>query len=182
MCHPAVIRLSCHSWQLMVASTTLDPEQAFGYELAHRQALRALDYQRAAFESVRNRVGLLLSAGAIATSFLGGQALRSEANAWAWIAIALFAGFGAAALRTLWPRAEGAEGFAPQPSVLIAEYLESERRFPLHQIYRDLALYGEAAHNSNRDHHLRPLTRYFRVATFLLMAEIVAWVIALVSQ
>jgi len=67
------------------------------------------------------------------------------------------------------------------PSILIAE-LEGGARQPLGLIYRDLALYAEAAHDVNRDRHLTPLTWYFRAAIMLLMAEIVAWVVALASQ
>jgi hypothetical protein len=125
---------------------------------------------------------LLLSAGAIATSFLSGQALRTEANAWAWTAIAFFVVFGAVALRILWPRAEGAEGFTAVPSDMIAEYLEGETRHSLPKIYRELALPAEAAHDLNRDRHFAPLTWYFRAAISLLMAEIVMWVVALVSR
>lgn len=158
------------------------PEDVRGYELAHSEALRALDYQRAALDALRNRVGLLLSAGAIATSFLGGQALRAEANGWAWTAIVLFVLFGAIALRILWPRAEGAEGFTAVPSGLIAEFLEGETRHSLPKIHRELALHAEAAHDVNRDRHFAPLTWYFRAAISLLMAEIVMWVIALASQ
>lgn len=158
-----------------------DREEVWGYELAYQESVRALDYQRAALDTLRSRVGLLLSAGAIATSFLGGQALRDEANALAWIAIALFVCFGAGALRILWPRAEGAEGFTAEPSALIAQYLEGETQDPLHVIYRDVALHAEAAHNVNRDRHVRPLTWYFRFAIILLMAEIVAWVVALAA-
>jgi hypothetical protein len=157
-------------------------EDVRGYELAHREALRALDYQRAALDALRSRVGLLLSAGAIATSFLGGQALRTEANAWAWTAIVFFVVFGAVALRILWPRAEGAEGFTAVPSGMIAEFLEGETRHSLPKIYRELALHAEAAHDLNRDRHFGPLTWYFRAAISLLMAEIVLWVVALVSR
>lgn len=153
-----------------------------GYELVHDEALRALDYQRAALDVLRSRVGLLLSAGAIATSFLGGQALRAGASAWAWIAIVFFVFFGAVALRILWPRAEGAEGFTAVPSAMIARYLEGGISQPVRKLYRELALQAEAAHDLNRDLQLIPLTRYFRVAIVLLMAEIVSWVIALAPQ
>ena len=90
------------------------------------EAIRALDIQRPAFDALRTRVGFLLSAAAIATSFLGGLALRAGSDAGAWVGIALFSAFGVVALRILWPRAEGAGGFTARPSLVIQGYLEDE--------------------------------------------------------
>ncbi len=151
------------------------------YELVYREAVRALDLQRGAFDTLRARVGFLLSAATIATSFLGGLALQERSDAGSWIAIGLFVAFGATALRLLWPRLEGAEGFSATPSIVIGEYLEPDEgeACPLSVIYRDLALFAEEAHDFNRDTHLKPLTNYFRAAITLLTAEIVAWIVAL---
>lgn len=151
------------------------------YEVVYREAVRALDLQRSSFDSLRGRVGFLLSAATIATSFLGGLALRQTSNAGSWIAIGLFVAFGAVCLRLLWPRLEGADGFSAAPSIVIGEFLEPEGGEPqkLAVLYRDLALYAQDAHDSNRDQHLKPLTNYFRLATGLLTAEIVAWVVDL---
>jgi hypothetical protein len=161
--------------------TTPEPSTAAAYEVVYAESIRALDLQRAAFDGLRGRVGFLLSAATIATSFLGGLALTDRADAGSWIAIFLFVAFGGVALRLLWPRAEGADGFSATPSIVIGEYLErgDEDRASLAEIYRDLALFAEAAHNRNRDVHLVPLTNYFRAAIVLLTAEIVAWVIDL---
>jgi len=151
------------------------------YEVVFREAIRALDLQRSAFDSLRARVGFLLSAATIATSFLGGLALRQTSDVGSWMAIGLFVGFGAVSLRLLWPRLEGAEGFSATPSIVIGEYLEPDEGPPqeLSVIYRDLALFAEGAHDSNKNAHLKPLTSYFRIATVLLTAEIVAWVVDL---
>jgi hypothetical protein len=159
----------------------MDEETARGYEVVYREAVRALDFQRNAFDALRARVGYLLSAATIATSFLGGLALRDHSDEGSWIAIGLFVGFGAFALRLLWPRAEGAEGFTATPSIVINEYLEPEDGEPseVGVIYRDLALFAEEAHDLNRDTHFKPLTNYFRFAITLLTAEIVAWVVDL---
>jgi hypothetical protein len=151
------------------------------YEVVYREAVRALDLQRGAFDTLRARVGFLLSAATIATSFLGGLALRERSDAGSWIAICLFVAFGATALRLLWPRLAGAEGFSATPSIVIGEYLEPEEgdARALSVIYRDLALFAEEAHDFNRDRHLKPLTNYFRAAITLLTADIVAWIVAL---
>lgn len=153
-----------------------------GYQVVYAEAIRALDLQRAAFDALRARVGFLLSAATIATSFLGGLALQDRSDPGSWVAIVLFAAFGGVALRLLWPRAEGADGFTATPSIVIGEYLEptgESEPAELDELYRDLALFAEEAHNRNRDAHLLPLTKFFRIAIVLLTAEIVAWVVDL---
>jgi hypothetical protein len=156
----------------------VDHDDREKYRLAYDEATRALAYQRAAIDALRTRVGYLVSAATIATSFLGGLALRTEADIGSWVAILLFVAFGLVAAKVLWPRAEGAEGFTARPSVLI-EAFEAPNPDDLERVYRDLALYAEEAHDYNTEKHLKPLTDWFRAATFLLVAEIAAWVIAL---
>ena len=158
-----------------------DPAER-GYRVAYDEAIRALDLQRGAFDSLRTRVGFLLSAAAIATSFLGGLALRMGSDAGTWVGIALFAAFGAVALRILWPRAESAAGFTARPSALIEGYLEDADGLQLPAMYRDLALYAEDAYDSNESRHLGPLTWWFRLGILLLTAEVIAWVINLALQ
>lgn len=157
-----------------------EPERA--YEVVYTEAIRALDLQRVAFDALRARVGFLLSAATIATSFLGGLALQDSGSVGNWVPVLLFVAFGAVSLRLLWPRAEGADGFTATPSIIIGEYLEREgdaEPASLKELYRDLALFAEEAHNRNRDAHLAPLTNFFRIAIVLLTAEIVAWVVDL---
>ena len=77
---------------------------------------------------------------------------------------------------------EGADGFTSTPSIVIGEYLEPQggaEPAELNELYRDLALFAEEAHNRNRDAHFLPLTNFFRIAIVLLTAEIVAWVVDL---
>jgi hypothetical protein len=162
-------------------SVAIEEEDIPSYELVYREAIRALDFQRAALDALRTRAGILLSGGAVATSFFGGVALRDEVSNWDWLAVFLFIAFGLLVLRVLWPQAEGAEGFTATPSIVIANYLEGEEKFEVGNIYRDLALYAEEAHDHNRDHHLAPLTWFFRIATVTLVVEIVAWVVAIAA-
>lgn len=116
-----------------------------------------MDYQRSAIDALRTRVRYLVSAAAIATSFLGGFALEDGAGVGGWVAIRLFVAFGAVGAKILWPRAEGAEGFTAKPSVLI-ETIDSADESKIGTIYRDLALYAEEAHDLNNDRHVKPLT------------------------
>jgi hypothetical protein len=149
------------------------------YAAVYEEALRALDLQRGALDSMRTRVGFLLSAATIATSFLGGLALRDSADAGGWVAIGLFAVFAVLALRVLWPRAEGAEGFSASAGETIDGYIETPDGVSLARMYRNLALYAEQLLVVNRDRHLIPLTIWFRAAIIVLACEIVAWVVDL---
>lgn len=153
------------------------------YEVIYNDAVRALDFQRAAFDSLRTRTGILLSAGAVATSFFGARDLaQGESDVWSWFALFLFLAFGGACLKVLWPRAEGAEGFTAIPSTVISEYLETdEPPVSLETLYRDLALHAEEAHDWNKTEHFADLERYFRGAVLLLMGEVAVWVIALAT-
>jgi hypothetical protein len=153
-----------------------DPHSS--YALAYGEAVRALDYQRAALESLRTRVGVLLSGATIATSFLGGLAIKKHADGWGWLAIVLFTGFALISLRILWPRAEGAEGFTARPSQIIDNIIEGPGYAPW-EVARELALHMEAAHDENVLEHLAPLTFWSRGAIALLILEILAWIIDL---
>jgi hypothetical protein len=66
----------------MIAS--VDPERSAAYELAYQEGVRALDEQRIVIDAFRTRAGLLLSAAAIATSFLGGAALQGDTSILTW--------------------------------------------------------------------------------------------------
>ena len=107
-------------------------------------------------DAMRSRAGILLSAAAIATSFLGGQALTEhDPKAWTWLAIASFVGLAISALVILWPRRDWA--FAASPGLIISLYLEDDPPWQLSAIHRELALHMDHAYEVNRarlDHHL----------------------------
>jgi hypothetical protein len=155
-------------------------ERAAGYEAVYDEARRALELQRSALDGLRTRAGIVLSAGAVATSFLGGQALQDGVSALDWIATGLFVALAVLVLRVLWPPAEGAQGFVQQPEIMLT-YLEGEGALGLGALHRDLALYFEEAHAVNRRRELVPLTRAFRLATLAVVADTVAWVLALTT-
>jgi hypothetical protein len=95
------------------------------YEVAYREAARALDEQLTVFDGVQTRTGTLIAAAAIVTSFLGGQALTSGGPAgWTWIALAAFAGLLVVALLVL---RHPKPVTAASPSLLIPTYIEAER-------------------------------------------------------
>ena len=75
------------------------------YKVAYDEAVRALSEQQGVIDSFRTRAGLLLSAAAITTSFLGAQALNGgDSSLAAWLALIGFAGVAAISLAILWPR------------------------------------------------------------------------------
>jgi len=74
------------------------PDDAL-YKVAYDEAVRALSEQQAAIESVRTRAGLLLSAAAVTTSFLGAQALQSGSSTFfSWLALLAFVAVAATSL------------------------------------------------------------------------------------
>lgn len=162
------------------------------YEVAYKEAARALDEQLKVFDGVQARTGTLVAAAAIVTSFLGGQALTTEGPAgWTWVALAAFAGLLVLSLLVL---RHPKPVTAASPSRLIPTYIEAERSrveaelvsqaggvgvlTPLALLYRDLSLYMEESHHTNTE-EVERLRRFFDGAAALLMVEILAWVIQL---
>jgi len=67
----------------------MDADKDFPYRIAYDEAVRALSQQQSTIDSLRTRAGLLLSAAAITTSFLGAQALNDgDPSAVSWLALA----------------------------------------------------------------------------------------------
>lgn len=159
-----------------------DSTDASGYALAYREAVRGLEEQERAVVELRTRSGALIAAAAITMSFFGGQVLvRQDIGAAGWVAISYFVFLGFAVLATLWPRRDWEFSLAPDD--FIATYLEPEVGEPLelHLIERDLALHMSRSAELNR-RQLRTLMTVFRVGALLLVAEVLAWVIALIVQ
>jgi hypothetical protein len=75
-----------------------EPRFAFVYQ----EALRGLQQQQAAGESLHNRAGTLIFAASFASSLLGSRALTSGVAFWNWITIGLLLAIGALAVVILW--------------------------------------------------------------------------------
>lgn len=74
------------------------------YKVAYDEAVRALSEQQAEIDSFRTRGGMLLSAAAITTSFLGAQTLQGGGSSpFAWLALIDFVAVAAVSLAILWP-------------------------------------------------------------------------------
>ncbi|MEA2492954.1 MAG: hypothetical protein QOJ29_865 [Thermoleophilaceae bacterium] len=147
------------------------------YRLAFDEAVRALQEQGKVLDGLRTRSGIVLSAAAIVTSFLGGQALTAHSpSIWTWLAIGAFVGLALGLLVILWPRQDWA--FEAVPRQIIGTYIEASDPLPLPQIHRDLAIHMEDSYVENEG-RMKPLFRSFRVSSLLLMAEISAWIVDL---
>jgi hypothetical protein len=155
-----------------------DPD---AYRLAYEEARRALDEQERVVGELRARAGQLIAAAAITTSFFGGQVLRHHVHTFDWIAIACFVALSLSVLAVLWPRRDWE--FVLSPSQFIETYLEPGEEEPLELplVHRDLALHMGRSADLNRQ-QLRRVTSAFRVGAVLLVAEVIAWIIALINQ
>jgi hypothetical protein len=153
-------------------------ETADAYRLAYDEAVRTLSQQEGVMEAFRTRAGVLLSAAAVTTSFLGAQALHTRyAGLAIWLALACFAGLSGSVLAMLLPsRAE----FAANPKRVIAAYIETDRPLSMTEIHRDLAFHMEASHADN-NLLLKRLAAAFRLACGLMAAEVALWIVALAS-
>jgi hypothetical protein len=153
-------------------------ESKLSYRIAYEEAVRALSQQQTMIDGLRARAGLLLSAAAVTTSFLGAQALRHGAPSFAtWFALACFVGLSIAALAVLWPRRLE---FTADPSNVIENCIESERPHTGAEIHRNLSLHMHDSYAENCAGY-RPLALHFRLASALLTAEVLFWLIDLAS-
>jgi hypothetical protein len=160
----------------------IDPDElalrAPAYELAFAEAGHTLDAQEQMLRDLIARAGMLMAAAAVTTSIFVGQALaHGHAGLAAWVGIAAFAGVGLAGVDVLWPRADWeAEAWATN---VITEYIEPEA-IPLAMIHRDLAIHRTASLRRNVA-RLRRASRSLRIGMGVLVIEVVAWVVAVVT-
>jgi hypothetical protein len=148
------------------------------YKVAYEEAVRALSEQQGVIDSFRTRAGLLLSAAAITTSFLGAQALNGgDSSLAAWLALLGFVGVAAISLAILWPRQWE---FTANPRDVIQTYIEAEEPAPIEELHRDLALHMHNSYIENRE-GLAQLAIFFQIASGLLTLEVILWIIAIAS-
>ncbi len=148
------------------------------YKVAYDEAARALSEQFALIDSFRSRAGLLLSAAALTTSFLGAQALQGNTlSPVAWMALACFVGVAVVSLAILWPRRWE---FSTSPDELVRDYIEAEEPPSLDRLHRNLSLYMHDSHSRNSK-GLSHLAAQFQMASGLLTVEVVLWILSIPS-
>lgn len=148
------------------------------YEFAFEAAQHRLDEQAATLEGYRTRAATVISAAAIATSFLGGLALRrhnAPLNRWDWAAIVCFGGSVLAALAVIIPI--GGWVFTNSATKLIGTYVECDDPYPVWRVHRDEALNLDIYAERNRE-RLKWVGRSLVASGVLLVAETALWVVA----
>jgi hypothetical protein len=149
------------------------------YKVAYDEAVRALSEQQAAIESVRSRAGLLLSAAAVTTSFLGAQALQGgDSSLFSGLALLGFVAVAATSLAILWPRSW--ESTANSRRVL-ESCIESAEEIRIEDLYRDLSFRMQVSFSSNH-RGLNELAALFQAASGLLTIEVVLWIAAIAAN
>lgn len=152
--------------------------EALLYKVAYDEAVRARSEQQAVIESFRTRAGLLFSAAAIATSFLGAQALRGgQLNLSSWAALFCFIAVASSSLAVLWPRKW--EGGA-DPREVIETYIEAPDVASIEELQRDLSIYIYDSCEENRE-GLRQLAVLLQAGSALLALEVAFWMISIAA-
>ena len=113
------------------------------YRVAYEEAIRALSEQRNVIDSLRARGGLLFSAAAVTTSFLGAQVLQGgDSSLASWLALLCFVAVAATSLAVLWPRKWEA---TTNPHEVIETYVEAADFVSVARLHRDLSLHMQTA-------------------------------------
>lgn len=147
------------------------------YALVYAEAERALKQQQDVLAEARGRAAVLLSATAIATSFLGGIALdRRTVGPFGVAAIVLFVLVGLACLAVLLPIPGWRFRFTARK--LLTIYVEGSPPASLADTHRDLALHADDDVKSNNA-RIGLLWWAVRAAMLLLILEVTAWLIEL---
>jgi hypothetical protein len=152
-----------------------DPRLAFVYQ----EALRGLQQQQAALESLHNRAATLIFAASFASSLLGSRALIDGMQPWDWLAVALLVGIGALAVVLLWPYYNLWWRFDARD--LLDNYVDGQPPATMPQMYRELALRIEADRQRN-GRLIRRLREALQASLLLLLLEILAWLFSIAAQ
>lgn len=148
--------------------------------LAYEEALRGVVQQQTVLTDVRGRAATLLGVASISTSFLGGISLQDQKpTGWSWLAVGAFVVVGLLTIWILLPRRGWT--FRMSARKLIKDYVEADQPASLPEMYRDLALHLEH-HFENNEKRLTHLFWRLRVASALLVGEIVVWLFVLAGR
>ena len=149
-----------------------DARLAFVYQ----EAVRGLNHQQNLVENMNSRAGSLIFATAFANSLLGSRALSDGLGTWDWIAGALLFSIGGLIVFMLWPYHRYSFRFDPEE--LLREYVDGNQ--PLSAMHRALALRIKADMADNW-RIIQRLRVALQVALLLLLLDIFAWFVAIVS-
>ena len=157
---------------MSVTETEDDPRLAFVYQ----EALRGLQQQQAAVESLHNRAGTLIFASSFASSLLGSRALTDGLGAWDWLAVVLLLATRALTVVLLWP--DDSLSFRVDAQDLRDTYVDGEAPATMAGMHRELALRIKADWHRN-GRIVRRLRESFQLALILLLLNILAWLFSI---
>jgi hypothetical protein len=161
------------------SSAMANADKDFPYRIAYDEGVRALSQQQGMSEGLQTRAGLLLSAAAITTSFLGAQALQAGSPTIAtWLALASFVSLSIATLAILLPHPLE---FTANPANVIESYIETREPLSGAGIHRDLSLHMHRSYAENLASQ-KQLAALFRLAGVLLVIEVITWIVDLASK
>jgi hypothetical protein len=144
---------------------------------AYQEALRGVVQQQDVLKDIRGRASTLLGVASISTSFLGGLALQEhKPHGLGWLAVGAFVLIGGLTLLMLLPQQGWVFRFSAKR--LIGDYVEAKPPADLPDMQRDLALHLENHYIAN-DKRLGRLFWLFRLASTILVVEIVTWLLVL---
>ena len=144
------------------------------YRVVYEESIRALEDQQHALDDLRARAGILLSAAAISTSFLGGLALHTTSvGPFGWAAIVAFVGSALSISLVLVPRTWV---FHVGAQELLSDYLETAPAADINEILRSLAFYRDRRFRTNVRRLARLLTS-LRAGSVLLAIEVLMWLL-----
>ncbi|MER8829885.1 hypothetical protein NKH73_27650 [Mesorhizobium sp. M0938] len=156
-----------------------DPRLAFVYA----EAVRGLLHQQNVVESLNTRAGNLIFATAFVSSLLGGRALLDGLGPWDWLALALLFLIGLLVVIMLWPYYNLTFRFDPEQ--LLQDFVDQDpsgTQTPsgtMDVMHRALALRIKTDMASNW-RIIQRLRVALQLALFLLLLELLAWMLAIV--
>lgn len=143
------------------------------YELAYREAVRALEHQRANLTELRGRASMLLAAASITLSLLGHRVVHAP-HALGWMVLVCFALLSLSVLAIVWPHEDWSVDVNPQ--ALISSRL-SLRNPDLSLLSLELIAHM-ARYQQLNNRRLRHVARMFRIGACLLAMQIVLTIAA----
>lgn len=138
------------------------------YELAYREAVRALEHQRAELSELRSRASILLAAASISISLVGREGFAAT-HLLAWLTIFCFALLSLCVLAVVWPHADGT--FITDPQRLLGARLRNGIPDAV-ALSSDLIAHIATHHRTNA-RRLEQMSSAFRIGACLLAIQMV---------
>jgi len=148
-------------------------------EVAYDASVRSIERQYSALTNLRTRAGTLLAAAALVASFLGAEAIRSNAGSvssgWVALGIAGLVAVLALVLAILWPQPFT---FRLSATVILEDHAGKDSPTPIPNLLSFLAKCQDGHHTKNQA-VLKRMMLWMRLASIAVVVETVALLLAL---